>query len=98
MDVSERWRRASESADRFSPFRRRQPILVALMAAFVALISLAIFLFVAGLDVGQFWGAALVSIIAMTLAGYCAALLSNRKAKSSYIAEYYRLNKVNAPP
>lgn len=98
MDVSERWRRASESADRFSPFRRRHPVLVALTTAVIAVFSLTIFVFVAGLDVGQVWAAALASIIVTMLVGYCATLLSNRKAKSSYIAEYHRLNKVNTPP
>ena len=39
MDANERWRRASESADRFSPFRRRPPVFVGLLTALVALIS-----------------------------------------------------------
>ena len=55
------------------------------------------FLFAAGLDVRRFWGAGLVSITFVTLVGYCATLLSNRKAKSSYIAEYHRLNRVDTP-
>jgi hypothetical protein len=95
MDANERWRRASESADRFSPFRRRPPVFVGLVTALVALISLAVFLGVAGLDIRQFWIAALVSVTAMMLAGSCFALLSNHKAKSSYIGEYRRLNKIN---
>jgi len=95
MDANERWRRASESADRFSPFRRRPPVLVGLRTALVASISLAIFLGVAGLDIGQLWIAALVSVAAMMLAGSCFTLLSNHKAKSSYISEYRRLNKIN---
>jgi hypothetical protein len=95
MDVNERWRRASESADRFSPFRRRRPIFVGLVTALVALISLAVFVSVAGLDIRQFWMAALVSITAMMLAGSCFTLLSNYKAKSSYVAEYRRLNKIH---
>jgi putative Ca2+/H+ antiporter (TMEM165/GDT1 family) len=95
MDVNERWRRASESADLFSPFRRRRPIFVGLVTGLVALISLAVFLGVAGLDIRQFWIAALVSITAMMLAGSCFTLLSNHKAKSSYIAEYRRLNKIS---
>jgi putative Ca2+/H+ antiporter (TMEM165/GDT1 family) len=95
MDVNERWRRASESADRFSPFRRRRPIFVGLVTALVALITLAVFLGVARLEIRQFWIAALVSVTAMMLAGSCFTLLSNHKAKSSYIAEYRRLNKIN---
>jgi hypothetical protein len=95
MDANERWRRASESADCFSPFRRRPPVLVGLLTALVALVSLAIFLAVAGLDIRQFWSAALVSVAAMMLAGSCFTLLSNHKAKSSYIGEYHRLNKIN---
>jgi hypothetical protein len=95
MDANERWRRASESADCFSPFRRRPPVFVGLLTALVALISLAIFLVVAGLDIRQFWFAALVSVAAMMLAGSCFTLLSNHKAKSSYIGEYHRLNKIN---
>jgi hypothetical protein len=95
MDANERWRRASESADRFSSFRRRPPVFVGLLTALVALISLAVFLGVAGLDIGQFWIAALVSVAAMMLAGSCFTLLSNHKAKSSYIGEYRRLNKID---
>ena len=95
MDANERWRRASESADRFSPFQRRPPIFVGLLTALVALISLAVFLGVAGLEFGQFWIAALVSVAAMMLAGSGFTLLSNHKAKSSYIGEYRRLNKLN---
>ena len=95
MDVNERWRRASESADRFSPFRRRRPIFVGLVTALVALISLAVFVSVAGLDIRQFWMAALVSITAMMFAGSCFTLLNNHKAKLSYGAEYRRLNKIN---
>jgi cell division protein FtsW (lipid II flippase) len=95
MDANERWRRASESADCFSPFRRRPPVFAGLLTALVALISLAIFLVVAGLDIRQFWIAALVSVAAMMLAGSCFTLLSNHKAKSSYIGEYHRLNKIN---
>jgi hypothetical protein len=95
MDGNERWRRASESADCFSPFRRRPPVFVGLLTALVALISLAIFLVVAGLDIRQFWIAAFVSVAAMMLAGSCFTLLSNHKAKSSYIGEYHRLNKIN---
>jgi hypothetical protein len=92
--VNERWREASESADRFSPFRRRRPIFVGLVNALVALISLAVFLGVAGMDIRQFWIAALVSITAMMLAASCFTLLSNYRAKLSYIAEYRRLNKI----
>ena len=67
------------------------------LTAFViaALIGLAIFLVVAGLDIRQFWIAAFVSVAAMMLAGSCFTLLSNHKAKSSYIGEYHRLNKIN---
>jgi len=96
MDVNERCRRASESVDRLSQFRRRRPIFVGLVTALVALISLAVFLVVAGLDIRQFWIAALVSIATTMLAGFCFTLLSNHKAKSSYIAEYRRLNKINS--
>ena len=96
MDVDERWRRASDSADRFSPFRRRPPVLVGLATSLVALISLAIFLGVAGLNIRQFWIAALWSVATMMLAGYCLALLANHKAKSAYISEYRRLNKYPA--
>jgi ABC-type transport system involved in cytochrome bd biosynthesis fused ATPase/permease subunit len=96
VDEDKRWQRASESDDRFSPFRRRQPIVVGLVTALIALISLAIFLSIAGLDIGQFLIATLVSITVMTLAGCCFTLLSNHRAKSSYLAEYRRLNKVNA--
>ena len=95
MDVDERWRRASESADRFSPFRRRQPVFVGLVTALVALISVVIFLGLARLDMRQFWIAAPLSVATMMLAGYCLALLANHKAKSAYIAEYRRLNKIN---
>jgi peptidoglycan/LPS O-acetylase OafA/YrhL len=97
MDVHERWRRASESVDRFSAFRRRRPILIGLTTAFVALITLAIFLWIAGLEVRQFWSAALVSTASMMLAGYCLTLIGNRRARSSYIAEYRRLNNANTP-
>lgn len=97
MDVSERWRLASDSADRFSPFRRRHPVHAALVTASVASISLVMFLMMAGLDIGQFWAPALASIIAVTLAGYGVILLSNYRARSSYIAEYCRLNKVDTP-
>ena len=71
VDEDKRWQRASESDDRFSPFRRRQPIVVGLVTALIALISLAIFLSIAGLDIGQFLIATLVSITVMTLAGCC---------------------------
>ena len=96
VDEDKRWQGASESDDRFSPFRRHQPIVVGLVTGLIALISLAIFLSVAGLDIGQFLIATLVSITVMTLAGCCFTLLSNHRAKSSYLAEYRRLNKVNA--
>jgi hypothetical protein len=96
LDEDERWRRASDSDDRFLPFRRRQPIYVGLVSAWIAFISLAIFLSLAGLDIGQFLIATLVSITTMMLAGCCYTLLSNHRAKSSYLAEYRRLNKVNA--
>ena len=97
MNEDKRWQRASESVDRFSPFRRRQPIVVGLVTALIALISLAIFLSIAGLDIGQFLIATLVSITVMALAGCCFTLLSNHRAKSSYLAEYRRLNKARAP-
>jgi hypothetical protein len=93
MDVHERWRRASESADRFSRFRRRQPFLVGLMAATAATMTLIIFVAVAELDIGQVWGAALVTIVALMLAGYCIALLCNHRARAAYVAEYHRLNR-----
>jgi len=94
MDVIERWRLASDSADRFSPFRRRRPIFVGLVTALVGLISLAVFVSVAGLDIRQFWIAALVSITAMMLVGCCFTLLNNYKAKSLYVTQYCRLNKI----
>jgi len=94
MDVIERWRLASDSADRFSPFRRRRPIFVGLVTALVGLISLAVFVSVAGLDIRQFWIAALVSIMTTMLIGCCFTLLSNHKAKSLYVAQYCRLNKI----
>jgi high-affinity Fe2+/Pb2+ permease len=94
MDEDERWRRASEWADRFSPFRRRQPIFVALVFALVALIALAIFAGLAGLKIGDVWIEALASIAAMMLMGGGLALFSNREAKATFIAEYRRLNKV----
>src|SRR5882757_7556329 len=71
VDEDKRWQQASQSDDRFSPFRRRQPIVVGLVTALIALISLAIFLSIAGLDIGQFLIATLVSITVMTLAGCC---------------------------
>jgi high-affinity Fe2+/Pb2+ permease len=98
MDEDERWRRASEWADRFTPFRRRQPIYVGLVFALVASIALAIFLSLAGLKIGQIWIEALVSIVAVMLIGGGLALLSNREAKSTFIAEYHRLNKVKPAP
>jgi hypothetical protein len=36
LDEDERWRWASESDDRFLPFRRRQPIYVGLVTALIA--------------------------------------------------------------
>ncbi len=92
MDEDERWRRASEWADHFSPFRRRQPIFVGLVTALIALVSLAIFVGVGRLDIGEVWVAALVSILAMMLVGSCLAQLSNHKAKSAFIEKYRRLN------
>jgi hypothetical protein len=47
------------------------------------------------MDIRKVWIAALVSITAMMLTGSCFTLLSNYRAKSSYIAEYRRLNKNN---
>jgi hypothetical protein len=94
MDEDERWLRASEWDARFSPFRRRRPVFAGLMSALSALITLAIFLGAAGVNLGQFWIGALVSITAMMLIGYFLALLRNRKAKSAYSAEYRRLNKI----
>jgi hypothetical protein len=64
--------------------------------ALIASISLAIFLSIAGLDIGQFLIATLVTITALMFAGYCFTLLSNHRAKTSYIAEFRRLNKANA--
>jgi hypothetical protein len=98
MDEDERWRRASEWADRFSPFRRRQPIFVGLVFALVALLTLGIFLGLAGLKFGEVWIEALVSIAATLFVGAGLALLSNREARATFIAEYRRLNKVNPPP
>jgi hypothetical protein len=94
MDVIERWRLASDSADRFSRFRRRRPLFVGLVTALVATVSLAVFASVAGLDIRQFWIAALVSIMTTMLIGCCFTLLSNHKAKSLYVAQYCRLNKI----
>jgi hypothetical protein len=98
MDEDERWRRASEWADRFSPFRRRQPIFVGLVFALVALITLGIFLSLVGLKLGQVWIEALATIAAVMLVGAGLALLSNREARATFIAEYRRLNKVNPAP
>jgi hypothetical protein len=94
MDEDERWRRASDWADRFSPFRRHQPIFVGLVFALVALLTLAIFCSLAGLKFGQIWIEALLSIAVMMLVGGGIAVLSNRKARATFIAEYRRLNKV----
>jgi hypothetical protein len=63
------------------------------MAAAAAIMTLTIFLGVAELDVRQIWGAALVTIVGMMLAGYGIALLCNHRARSAYVAEYHRLNK-----
>jgi hypothetical protein len=94
MDLIERWRLASDSADRFSRFRQRRPLFVGLVTALVGTVSLAVFASVAGLDIRQFWIAALVSVMTMMLIGYCFTLLSNHKAKSLYVAQYCRLNKI----
>jgi small-conductance mechanosensitive channel len=96
MDEDERWRRASEWDDRFSPYRRHRPIFGGLVTALIASISLAIFLSVAGLYIGQFLIATLVTITALMFTGYCFTLLSNHRAKKSFIAEFRRLNKANA--
>jgi len=98
MDEDERWRRASEWADRFSPFRRHRPVFVGLVFALVALLTLAIFFSLAGLRFGQVWIEALLSVGAMLLIGGGLAVLSNRKARATFIAEYRRLNKVGQGP
>lgn len=94
MDEDERWRRASEWADRFTPFRRRQPIYVGLVFALVAAIALAIFLSLTGLKIGQIWLEALASVATVMFIGCGLALISNFEAKSTFIAEYRRLNQV----
>ncbi len=94
MNEEERWRRASEWADRFSPFRRRQPIFVGLTFALIALLTLAVFLSIAGLRLSEVWLAAVIAVTAMLLTGCSLALISNREAKSTFIAEYRRLNHV----
>lgn len=95
MDEDERWRRASEWADRFSPFRRRQPIFVGLVFGLIALLALSIFLSLSGLKIEQVWIEAIASVAATMLVGGGLALLSNREAKATFIAEYRRLNKVD---
>ncbi len=96
MKVNERWRRASEPADRFSRFRRREPTFVGLVTALVALISLAIFAGLVELVIKQSWIAAILSIAVMLFIGYCIALVGNQRAKLAYIAEYRRPNNLQA--
>jgi hypothetical protein len=93
MDVYERWRLASDSADRFSRFRRRQPLSVGLSAAAVAALTLTLFLGLAELNLKHDWGAALMTVAAIMFVGYISALLCNHRAKSAYVAEHHRMNK-----
>lgn len=62
--------------------------------AAVAAMTLATFLVIAWLGLGEGWLAALVTMVAVTLMGGGVAYLSNRQAKARFIAEYRRLNNI----
>lgn len=96
MDEDERWRRASDWADEFSPFRRRQPVRIGLLTALVATVSLTVFVLAAGLDIRELWIAALLSIAFITLVACGVTQLSNHRARTAFIAKYRQLNRVEA--
>ncbi|MCC6778520.1 MAG: hypothetical protein IT537_18135 [Hyphomicrobiales bacterium] len=96
MDEDERWRRASDWADEFSPFRRRQPVRIGLLTALVATVSLTVFVLAAGLDIRELWIAALVSIVAISLVACGITHLGNHQARSAFIARYRQLNSVDS--
>ena len=98
MDEEERWRRAADSDDRYLVFRRYRSAVAMVAVAAVAAMTLAIFLAVAALGLGEGWLAGLVTMVAMSLLGGCVAHLSNRLARARFIAEYRRLNKIGSVP